>query len=149
MIPPPGLQSFFISLGMPGSKIRRISVRCHCVFAALLNFGGQEECLSLSLSVRCVCLCLCCWCVCVSVCGSCVRLGVLACAFAYLCLSCAECCARNQCLHDSLPEWSKGVDSSSTSASCVGSNPTAVILQPAQSAEVHSSQETNQANKAN
>ena len=28
---------------------------------------------------------------------------------------------------DSLPEWSKGVDSSSTSASCVGSNPTAVI----------------------
>ena len=28
--------------------------------------------------------------------------------------------------HDSLPEWSKGVDSSSTSASCVGSNPTAV-----------------------
>ena len=30
---------------------------------------------------------------------------------------------------DSLPEWSKGVDSSSTSASCVGSNPTAVIYQ--------------------
>ena len=29
-------------------------------------------------------------------------------------------------MHDSLPEWSKGVDSSSTSASCVGSNPTAV-----------------------
>ena len=29
---------------------------------------------------------------------------------------------------DSLPEWSKGVDSSSTSASCVGSNPTAVIV---------------------
>ena len=29
---------------------------------------------------------------------------------------------------DSLPEWSKGVDSSSTSASCVGSNPTAVIF---------------------
>ena len=28
--------------------------------------------------------------------------------------------------YDSLPEWSKGVDSSSTSASCVGSNPTAV-----------------------
>ena len=28
---------------------------------------------------------------------------------------------------DSLPEWSKGVDSSSTSESCVGSNPTAVI----------------------
>ena len=27
---------------------------------------------------------------------------------------------------DSLPEWSKGVDSNSTSASCVGSNPTAV-----------------------
>ena len=27
---------------------------------------------------------------------------------------------------DSLPEWSKGVNSSSTSASCVGSNPTAV-----------------------
>ena len=26
---------------------------------------------------------------------------------------------------DSLPEWSKGVDSSSTSASCVGSNPIA------------------------
>ena len=30
--------------------------------------------------------------------------------------------------HDSLPEWSKGVDSSSTSASCVGSNLTAVRL---------------------
>ena len=30
---------------------------------------------------------------------------------------------------DSLPEWSKGVDSNSTSASCVGSNPTAVTLQ--------------------
>ena len=29
---------------------------------------------------------------------------------------------------DSLPEWSKGVDSSSTSASCVGSNPTGVIF---------------------
>ena len=29
---------------------------------------------------------------------------------------------------DTLPEWSKGVDSSSTSASCVGSNPTGVIL---------------------
>ena len=29
---------------------------------------------------------------------------------------------------DSLPEWSKGVDSSSTSARCVGSNPTAVNL---------------------
>ena len=28
---------------------------------------------------------------------------------------------------DTLPEWSKGVDSSSTSANCVGSNPTAVI----------------------
>ena len=30
--------------------------------------------------------------------------------------------------HDTLPEWSKGVDSSSTSASCVGSNPTGVIF---------------------
>ena len=30
--------------------------------------------------------------------------------------------------YDSLPEWSKGVDSSSTSASCVGSNPTAVSV---------------------
>ena len=29
---------------------------------------------------------------------------------------------------DTLPEWSKGVDSSSTSASCVGSNPTSVTL---------------------
>ena len=28
---------------------------------------------------------------------------------------------------DTLPEWSKGVDSSSTSASCVGSNHTGVI----------------------
>ena len=27
---------------------------------------------------------------------------------------------------DTLPEWSKGVNSSSTSASCVGSNPTGV-----------------------
>ena len=31
-------------------------------------------------------------------------------------------------IQDTLPEWSKGVDSSSTSASCVGSNPTGVIL---------------------
>ena len=30
---------------------------------------------------------------------------------------------------DTSPEWSKGVDSSSTSASCVGSNPTGVIVQ--------------------
>ena len=30
---------------------------------------------------------------------------------------------------DTLPEWSKGVDASSTSASCVGSNPTGVIVQ--------------------
>ena len=30
-------------------------------------------------------------------------------------------------LQDTLPEWSKGVDSSSTSVSCVGSNPTGVI----------------------
>ena len=29
-------------------------------------------------------------------------------------------------VRDTLPEWSKGVDSSSTSASCVGSNPTGV-----------------------
>ena len=29
-------------------------------------------------------------------------------------------------MKDPLPEWSKGVDSSSTSASCVGSNPTGV-----------------------
>ena len=28
---------------------------------------------------------------------------------------------------DSLPEWSKGVDASSTSVSCVGSNPTGVM----------------------
>ena len=28
---------------------------------------------------------------------------------------------------DTLPKWSKGVDSSSTSASCVGSNPTGVM----------------------
>ena len=28
---------------------------------------------------------------------------------------------------DTLPEWSKGVDSSSASANCVGSNPTGVI----------------------
>ena len=32
------------------------------------------------------------------------------------------------CCQDTLPEWSKGVDSSSTSASCVRSNPTGVIL---------------------
>ena len=31
---------------------------------------------------------------------------------------------------DTLPEWSKGVDSSSTSASCVGSNPTGVNVWP-------------------
>ena len=35
--------------------------------------------------------------------------------------------SANKLQQDSLPEWSKGVDSSSTSASCVGSNPTAVI----------------------
>ena len=35
--------------------------------------------------------------------------------------------AKHQ-LKDTLPEWSKGVDSSSTSASCVGSNPTGVII---------------------
>ena len=35
-----------------------------------------------------------------------------------------------QQLKDTLPEWSKGVDSSSTSASCVGSNPTGVIIAP-------------------
>ena len=34
---------------------------------------------------------------------------------------------RVKLARDSLPEWSKGVDSSSTSASCVGSNPTGVI----------------------
>ena len=33
---------------------------------------------------------------------------------------------EQESLQDSLPEWSKGVDSGSTSASCVGSNPTAV-----------------------
>ena len=33
-----------------------------------------------------------------------------------------------QQLKDTLPEWSKGVDSSSTSASCVRSNPTGVII---------------------
>ena len=39
---------------------------------------------------------------------------------------------------DSLPEWSKGVDSSSTSASCVGSNPTAVIFaNPIHRVEAH------------
>ena len=40
-----------------------------------------------------------------------------------------ECSVQNLCDsgdQDTLPEWSKGVDSSSTSASCVGSNPTAV-----------------------
>ena len=38
---------------------------------------------------------------------------------------------------DSLREWSKGVDSSSTSASCVGSNPTAVIFRFRSLAKVH------------
>ena len=41
-------------------------------------------------------------------------------------LDCGHCEFRVQ---DTLPEWSKGVDSSSTSASCVGSNPTGVNLQ--------------------
>ena len=36
-------------------------------------------------------------------------------------------CVSNHFAKDTLPEWSKGVDSSSTSASCVGSNPTGVI----------------------
>ena len=39
--------------------------------------------------------------------------------------------------NDSLPEWSKGVDSSSTSASCVGSNPTAA--RPAWGTQPHAS----------
>ena len=39
-----------------------------------------------------------------------------------------DCYGKQLLSKDSLPEWSKGVDSSSTSASCVGSNPTAVIL---------------------
>ena len=41
---------------------------------------------------------------------------------------------------DTLPEWSKGVDSSSTSANCVGSNPTGVIW-------LHSSSPTPKKNK--
>ena len=36
-------------------------------------------------------------------------------------------CVSNHFAKDTLPEWSKGVDSSSTSASCVGSNPTGGI----------------------
>ena len=40
------------------------------------------------------------------------------------------CGLHNMKSKDSLPEWSKGVDSSSTSASCVGSNPTAVTFNP-------------------
>ena len=40
---------------------------------------------------------------------------------------------------DSLPEWSKGVDSSSTSANCVGSNPTAVILATSSHWKLHES----------
>ncbi len=39
-------------------------------------------------------------------------------------LSCAR--LRHQICEDTLPEWSKGVDPSSTSASCVGSNPAGV-----------------------
>ena len=39
---------------------------------------------------------------------------------------------------DTLPEWSKGVDSSSTSASCVGSNPTGVILLTPESIYIYS-----------
>ena len=35
-------------------------------------------------------------------------------------------CVSNHFAKDTLPEWSKGVDSSSTSASYVGSNPTGV-----------------------
>ena len=35
-------------------------------------------------------------------------------------------CVADHLSGDTLPEWSKGVDSSSTSASCVGSNPTGV-----------------------
>ena len=38
-------------------------------------------------------------------------------------------------MQDSLPEWSKGVDSSSTSASCVGSNPTGVNPQAQRKAQ--------------
>ena len=41
---------------------------------------------------------------------------------------------------DTLPEWSKGVDSSSTSANCAGSNPTGVIW-------LHSSSPTPAKNK--
>ena len=38
---------------------------------------------------------------------------------------------------DSLPEWSKGVDSSSTGANLVGSNPTAVTFAQAEQSQGH------------
>ena len=41
-------------------------------------------------------------------------------------LTCGCTCTPEHRSADTLPEWSKGVDSSSTSASCVGSNPTGV-----------------------
>ena len=55
----------------------------------------------------------------------------------------APCCTSSVGLRadsvpkDTLPEWSKGVDSSSTSASCVGSNPTGVVV-PAVGARISS-----------
>ena len=52
------------------------------------------------------------------------------------------CSGQNLCDfddQDTLPEWSKGVDSSSTSASCVGSNPTGVISAEAMRAAVQDS----------
>ena len=42
------------------------------------------------------------------------------------CLAEEEPRLRREARQDTLPEWSKGVDSSSTSESCVGSNPTGV-----------------------
>ena len=40
----------------------------------------------------------------------------------------SACVLADPLSEDTLPEWSKGVDSSSTSASCVGSNPTAAVF---------------------
>ena len=50
-------------------------------------------------------------------------------------LTCGCTCTPERRSPDTLPEWSKGVDSSSTSASCVGSNPTGVNPQAQRNAQ--------------
>ena len=82
-----------------------------------------------------------CFCLCLKVCVAWLQITQKTTMFRYAVIACQLICFRyllcifmdgvsiflgSFLIIDSLPEWSKGVDSSSTSASCVGSNPTAV-----------------------